>query len=485
MKLKTIAIILAIALILGALGGVGITVYRNMPENATALALSGLLKDALARDEIAPIYQLLTGGSVSASANSIKFNDEEIFSGKASGKLYFSKNALALENFSLSISDFNLSADAYISNEMIYVSEDEILDGAYGLKFDDLARELENSIFAYGSGSNYAIPDEEIYNMIIDALENTDNDQLTKDFEALVKTLAKDLWEIACENVEFEATKTKERLGGQSTSVKKITITITPYAVSDTVRAIYDYLYNDINIPNFLEKYEDFFAPYDLLTNTDLSILEFYEERLENFEKKLDDICNALENDIEEDLVIELFMPPLTQKLLKLSVSYDNDELFMIDFGAEGLKDTTKITVEIDGMKGTYEIVEKTDDTYRCKLKFNTFSADLTINKRNNRYTLSFTNQYTYLTDSYSITGSYREEKDSVSLTLDKITNNYTYTSYTDGSKTDYTDIIECKASAVIKLKDTMPAAPTVYDSISDISESDISSVINKLEDLF
>ena len=216
MKTKLLAIIIAAVLLVGAGTGIGILIYCNQPYNVAGSAILGALDDFGERDEIEPIVNILTQGSADFSFDKIKNGDTDLLNGGTiEGKIYFSDSAFMLENLLIENDNGKVSGDFYVSDEMIYVSEDEILENAYGLKYKDIVDELEDSIFAYGADSEYAFQDEEEYERLIKALECLNDGNFEKDAEKLAKKLAKKAWKIACDNFEFETENDKVRVGGE------------------------------------------------------------------------------------------------------------------------------------------------------------------------------------------------------------------------------------------------------------------------------
>ena len=197
MKTKLIAIILAVVFLVGAGSIIGVAAYNNSPKTVAIKAIENAIEATLEREEVQPLYNMLKGGSLSFNVSKIEEDGDDLLEGGSiSGKLYFSQDALMLDDFKSDAYGIDVSGKIYLSDEMFYVSEDEYLGGAYGFEFDKLAKDFADSIFAYGSDSVYAIEDEEIYEAIIEALEKLDNEKIKKDSEKLLKKLLGELWKI-------------------------------------------------------------------------------------------------------------------------------------------------------------------------------------------------------------------------------------------------------------------------------------------------
>ena len=118
--------------------------FLTSPTIITARSVKNAVSDFTDRDEIAPWLKVLKKGSVEVSLSNI-VEDGEAIPGKLHGKLYFSQKdkSVMLDDFSLNVNNgINLQGSAYISAEEAYVEEDYILNGAYGARYEDLAKEL-------------------------------------------------------------------------------------------------------------------------------------------------------------------------------------------------------------------------------------------------------------------------------------------------------------------------------------------------------
>ena len=255
-KKKILAIVLAVVILCGAGVGIGFGIYNSRPENVAIQSIANTITEFGEREEIYPIASMLKQGSLEASMTKLKSDGESLIgNASVSGKFYFSPDAFAAEDIKFKYNDIKINADAYISRDIIYVSENEILDGEYGIDLSNpskLAEKLEDSIFAPGSKSGYEIP-EEIFDPIIEILENLDPDAIEKDFNRISETYVKQLWKIICEHAEFEAERDNVRVGGEKINARIVTITITSDALYDIISDFYDFMLDDELIIDFLD----------------------------------------------------------------------------------------------------------------------------------------------------------------------------------------------------------------------------------------
>ena len=262
MKTKLVAIILSAVLLLGG-AAVGLTVYNNTPEFVARNAILGMFQDLIKRDEINPLYNMITQGSLEASVSEFTEDGEDLLEDTSiAGKLYFSKEAFMLENADVKLfgGDFHASGDIYLSDELIYIKEDHILGGAYGITPKELSADLRSSIFAPDSGSEYAIPDEEVFDAITETSDSADLDAMKKDAEKLLKKYIKQAWKIICDDAEFDSETTDVRLNGEKKTVRVVTIDVDTDAMASMLRDAYDFLKNDGDVVKFIETYQSSFS---------------------------------------------------------------------------------------------------------------------------------------------------------------------------------------------------------------------------------
>ena len=479
MKIKVIAIILSVVLVVGIGAGVGFAIYNNAPQNVAARAVGEAVEDLFEREEVKPVVKMLSGGSLEWSVGDITSETQGVlFSGDISGKAYFAKNELMLKDVNVEYEDISVSGELYLSDDMIYISESEILDGAYGVKFSEFVRDLENSIFAYGSGSEYAIDDEDTYDSIIEFFESVeDSERMQKDAEKLVKKHGKKMWKIVADNVQFETENDKLRLNGEKTNVRVISIIADGHAISNIVADLYEYLREDESIGDFLDRYGDAYVSLvDEGADEDKTLGQLYEEYLDGLEDKIDDICHDVEQSLPVDITVKVVTPRHSDKLLKISADVEDVEIFSVDFGAKGAKKTDKITVRFDDFKLTYEVEQNDRQVYEGELKINGERIlNIYVDKEREDYTLTFNN------GRYAVRGDISTGGGRTVITVEEYEERYT-TYDEDFAGKDITKTVTCDVTLIIDEKDKMPEVPKNYDRISDITDEDVEAWFKNLE---
>ncbi|MBQ8447867.1 MAG: hypothetical protein IJX27_02920 [Clostridia bacterium] len=498
-----VALVVSACVLVGGGVAAGVAINNNQPENVAKDAVLGVIKDFTEREEINPIYNMVQGGSLEASLGEVTFVEGEernTVKTPVSGKMYFGKKALMLENFSADIEGVKIAGDVYISNDLVYVNEEEFLGGAYGFTLEDAIDDIEDSILNPDSGSKYAI-DREMYDAMIALLEEiqeVDNEEFKKDVEKIGKKYMDKLWKAVCKHAEFESETDKVKLNGDKTSVRVVTITIDNDAVAGIVETMYEFLEDDDSIEKFLEKYEDYFdVAFDYFVAIGLpvsegDILDMYEDAIDEIGDNIDDIVESIEDGSEFEVVVSMATPKLSSKLLKLEVEAEfsgyDQKIVTIDFGPKGLKKTNMVTVEVAGMEVVYEIETNDSKKYEACLEVMdeevlTIAIDKSKDKFNVRVNLDETS---YI----EANGSFVEKGSTVTIGLDEIKSCYesfalnpdtgAYDIPTTDETVTYTDL-----EVIIKEKDKMPSAPKDYTTIADIKEADIDAIMSKFNTLY
>ncbi len=465
----------------------------NKPSTVAVKSVVNLLEDTIEREELELLTDAFTGGSVAFSLDSVTDEDgyNYLEDSYFRGKLYTSKEALMLTDVDVQVMGNKFAGELYVSQDEAYISEDRVLGGSYGLKFKELVEQLEDSIFAPDAGSPYEIP-EEVFDMITESLEKADdNEKMIKDFKKLTEKLLKKVWKIAANTFEFEKETSKERINGEKTSVRLITMTIDDKTTAEFIEALYEFISETDLIIDFLEKYEDTFNSYMSLAGEEYSLVELYEDAIDDLGDEIGDIKEGIEDSFDP-IKIKLSTAKLSAKLLKVEVVYDGDSLFTLDLGKKGVGETDKVTLKIDECTLTYTVKEDTKDKFNAEFVMNEeysqyqykYTVSLNIDKKAGKYQAKYEN-YDYdgwygseSTDSYVIKGKFSEEKGATTFTIDSFSNIY------DSNTYHSEDVLKIKASITIDPKDKMPKPDEDYKTIADISEDDIEEWFEKFSEL-
>ncbi len=454
-----------------SIGGVAVVttttvgIVSNLPKNVFAKSVVGFFEDAVEREEIEPIYNMLKKGSLEASLSKVKYEGIDFMEDRSfSGKVYFSDKGLAVKDVQVDMDGLQIEGEAYLTSDLVYVQEKHILDGSYGIKKKNFEKDLGDSIFAYDSESAYAISDEDTYNALIDTVNCIDED-MAKDFEKVSKKYIKKFWKIVSKHADFDKRGSVEKLAGKRTSVRSITMSIDGRAMANIAEDMYDFMESDKALVKFLREYQDAFSlmycHVDEDSDAPTNIVEEYEMWLEEFEDQVEMFSDAADElDDEGEVVIELATPKLSSKLLKLTASVEYDdysmEMLTLDCGKEGIKDTDYISLKAGSDKIVYEIDKNTRREYEAALKVDGEKVlEVSVDRAKDEYEFEI--------GGTKLKGEIFTKSKVTTITVDKIIEkNYS------GSSTTNLDL-----KLIIDQKDKMPSAPKNFNTLADIKEED------------
>ncbi len=475
MKKIIIFIIVAALVLIGA--GVGAFVYFNSPEYVMGKAIGGAAEDLLEREEIKPIFKVVKEGSVEFSVGGFE-NREDI---EIAGKAYFSKDAFMLDDFKLALDAENkIDGEIYIDKEKVYVKNDSILGGAYGAEIGELAESFEDSIFANGSGSEYAL-DKSTYDDIMNILELCDDterlDDLIKDGKKLVDRYGKKLWKNICEYGEIESETDKVRVSKERVSARIVTLKLDGDAMAEVLEEMYDYACDDKKLYKFIEELSDICGPTSVdAYGNEKTLIELFEDKFIDDED--DTVKNAIDavEDSDVELEISAVTPKLSTKLMKLSAVIERNGStteIELDLGKKGIKKTEKISLTIDDDDIVYEIKENDRKVYEAVLEVeNEEIFSIEIDKKNDSYTLELPIADIVCEGDFEVDGKQTR------ITVESIQRKV---ALEDGG----TETITCDIEVILKQKDEMPKPQNNISDISDIKAEDVDVWAERFSDMF
>ncbi len=472
---------IVIALLVG--GATGVIIYERAPQNVIAGTVRGFYEDVLDREEIRPVHNVLTQGSVFAKMDECRYtyNGSDLMANTSfSGKLYFDDVAVMVEDAALEMEGIVLAADLYVSDEMLFVSEDKMFEDAYGIVYKTVAEEFRRSIFAYGSGSDYAIQDKEIYDMILNILESLGNEDMKTEGKALIKEHAKPIFEIFLDNLLIKSKNDEIRIGKEKQKVRVVTIEADGEALARIVRDLYDYLMEDDTIEDFLNEYADVMFSYLEMQSINIgtadTLGEFYRNELENLSEDIDDLCDELEDNSGSEIKISIVTPRMSKKLLKLSIKTSDGYSVSLDFGGKQIKKARKITLEVGSTTYLYEITQNDKRAYESVLECNGETLlSVKINKDRNTFDIE-------AVEEVRLKGTFGERTSGGKrkINLNKVILyywNYQGDAWILGKDEYLTDL-----EIIYDEKDEMPAIPKNYRTIDELTDAKIAFWISKIE---
>ena len=468
-------IIIASVCILLLLGlGATYSIIVNKPHTVAARTIDNLFDDILDSSEIDFLTDILNGGSLELDLSSIynpKTQKEFIENFNVHAKLYTNQNAVMLKDVDVALFNDHIKGELYLSKDEAYIKEELLFQDSLGAKFDELAVNFSNSIFAPTSNSKLKL-DKNTYNMIMDILMNIQEvDGLIEDLEKVCKTLMKDISKMIPKHFEFEKTNQELEVNGDSKSVKLITIKVNSKSIVSFVKEFYNYLLETDLITNFLQKYNHLFNKFINISFLKLSIVDLYEKALKTIGKKLSNFYLEIEKNVRP-IDIKLYTTKIKASLVKLEVLYDESNLFILD-----LTNNNNIVSSYQNFVLSYKIEKNTKDVYNAEFTFlnkfinDSIVLDFDVDKTNNKYQITCEN--TIENDDldsfkYILCGDYSKNKKSITINF----NGIEY--YNNINEVDLL-LYKFELTGYIKLnkEDSMPNPSSDYKTIDKLKDED------------
>ncbi|NLM83136.1 MAG: zinc ribbon domain-containing protein [Clostridiales bacterium] len=231
-----VIVVLAIALYIGA--GAAL----NSPKALIGTSISNTLKSLRKSDEgaVGLLKNVANGGSIEISAD---LSEWDILRGSLplSGRMKFYSDA-ADKKFAAEMSltyDGERPVDAalYASPDAIVLGSNSLLKNKYGVNLKKAASNLDKSVFAPDSGTDFAL-DEDIYAMLRAFFESfgEKNKDLEKNLTDLSNKYIELLIDVACKAGETEKESVTLEIGSEKVKTTAVTLTLDTEAMAEIVR---------------------------------------------------------------------------------------------------------------------------------------------------------------------------------------------------------------------------------------------------------
>lgn len=464
-KLITV-IIIVVAVLVTAVGGAataGIIIYNNQPENVALRAIGGAVTGFLEREEFEFFNQVSKSGSVEFEVGDIYYEGENILNLSAEGKLYLSEQGFMAEGLDLRLANGErIAGDIYATPDFLYVSERYILDGSYAINTKTALDEFSNSIFVYGSGSQYAISEEKYSNAVKTAFGEDESyeDRIDGMSEILTKHL-KEFWKLFCEQADFTSEIKTVEIGDTNEERRVISISMKGYEVAYAIEDYTAFLMSDGDIFEHLENHKGHYTlSFYSSLGEDKDIKTGYINYLAELERDLEKVRHEIEE--YDHIEIELVTPKRSADLLRFEIEVD-EERFVLDFGPDGAKKSKKITAETSD--GELEMVLENSD-YEYYLNISSDGEDLVTLEVDKEY-----ETFCAGIPGNMIDGSYKRKDRELDIEI---------TSWTMKPEGSAMVSVDTDVSFVLKAQDKMPKAPDDFENISAITDSDVKRWIER-----
>lgn len=467
------------------------TVLPTTADGIARAALEGFFTDLFARQELDYFFGMLTEGSLGISATGKNGAPSELF-GKISGKMYFSfadeKPGFMIDDATWEYDETKISADLYMGQDMIYLSNDNILGGTYGIIMGNLSNDFENSIFATDDDFHLRDDFRQMISVYLEYLESGKGAEYTEKLQKLAEKYLNLLLDTFFENVEYEMVNETVTSGTSSFEGRAITVKITPATLNAVITTLLDTIKADTELRDFMLNY--IVEVKNLAGDMGVNIGDIgdenaaYDEMIDMIEEakvEWDEFyASGTEEEKNTSVDIKLVTPKDSVVLSQLSFydhtdidsTGDEDPLFTLDLGEKGIKETERIAVSVSN--STLEVlIKQTESNYDLSVRLTDKyrSEDLFSLKLNNQ---NHTCVCTLPTEDWTLSGTYTANGDAVTISLNKVE---MYGEVTD----DFVVTLN------MKKKDTMPT-PLGKDKVKNIlkvTKGELVDIIDRAETVF
>ena len=459
MKKMIVAIIIAVTLIIA--GIVATVLIINTPSIIMGPTVSTAFSDFMKREDIKQIQNLLENGSVEFDVLDEESNTD------ISGKLYLGldEGKLMGENIALKYGDLSLSGNFYVSKNLCYAQNPELLGGTFGIDIGNSAEEFEKSIFAFGSGSKYAV-DKQTHDTVYEILSALDSqlpDEMKKDAEKLVAKYITSLQNIISKYGKFSSEKETVKVGNSYIKARIMTLTLDDAAIANVASDFLTTLSNDEAFKDFVYAYGD-----KLINILDIDNIRDADQLYDDISQDISERIFDMKTNVKgHKITLDIVTPKLSTKLLAFTLTFDKNgdiRTYGADFGTAGVKNSDHITLNLNGTSVEYK---RGSDSKSFSIVVDDFAKITYYLDGQGGFELAILFFYEG-EERYEISGTLTSEKYLTSYDI----KNYKYTYKKDGS-TDFDNILEKSLDIKLNIstKDKMPAPIKDYESFFEIDE--------------
>ncbi|MBR4430424.1 MAG: hypothetical protein IKS75_03925 [Clostridiales bacterium] len=467
--------------------GIVAAILANRPSALLLSAAGNTAKDFSRLEGVSFAKEVANGGSVAVSANLDKYVDDITIQGKIYTDAKNNKGAYEMTIYD--DDDVMVQPRIYVNKDSIVATCPEIFEGAYGVNFKKLDKNLPGSIFDPDEDTDYSLP-EGVYEYLMSLSENTKgNKELQRDIEKTAARYEKFTIQTIMKYAEVTKKSDKITVGGDKISCTVITIELDEDAIVSICQDIIDYINNDKSLEDLLLRYysanpSSNISYYSLLYGYDYDfdpedmVDEFYDE-VDDFEDRLDYI-EDMDIEIEASVYITKSGKRIAQVDFEGEVEGESAE-FSIVLGKNVTK-TKEMSFSYETSDGdkfslVYEVEQndakafEAEITIKSKDYWGEDKSKITISwdKKAGDCELKYKSDY----DDFSIKGNLTKKGDKIIYVLENIKNNGTSV---DGVKS-------LELTITIDRRDPAPKAPSRYTDIVLMDEDDFEDLYEEIED--
>ena len=471
--------------------GIVAAILANRPSALLLSAAGNTAKDFSRLECIQFAQQVANGGSVAVSANLDKYVDDISIQGKIYTDAKNNKGAYEMTIYDED--DIMVQPRIYVNKDSIVATCPEIFEGAYGVNFKKLDKNLPGSIFDPDEDTDYSLP-ESVYEYLMSLSENTKgNKELQRDIEKAAARYEKFTLQTIVKYAEVTKTSDKITVGGDKISCTVITIELDEDAIVSICQDIIDYINNHKALEDLLYRYYsanptsnmNYYAilyGYNYDYDPEDMVDEFYDE-VDNFEDSLDYI-EDMSIDIEANVYITKSGKRIAQVDFESDIQGEEFECSLV-LGKNVTK-TKEMSFSYETSDGdkfsiVYEVEQNDAKAYEAVIKYESYDpwsyyrdeskGKITISgdKKSGDCEIKAKSEY----DDLTIKGNLTKKGDKLIYVLENIKQ--------DGSSVG--DVKSLELTITIDRRDPAPKTPSRYTDIVLMDEDDFEDLYEEIEE--
>ena len=452
-----------------------LTLLGNTPEGLLATGFRNSM-DALESNSFSEkMDQVSNGGSMEITMDLANLMAESGLPMDGTGSLKFymdSKNEKAVMTLGVLLAEIqNVDISLYSDEDSLVLASDLLLgDKAYGIDFNSLEENFNNSVFGPDGAYSLGIEVPEDFQEQLDKYQ-----KYTEATEKLVEQLGSCLAESAAKNADMEKENDTLSLGGKEVNTTAVTVKMDHDQLAAVLEDVLDYMRTDKDFEKYLEEYVNI-----LVSNgegdTDALIEEFYQE-LDDAAESIDELKEDLEDEgAGIEAVFHITKSGKQMVGMELTFESNTSPMKISIYAGPDLESADEISFRVDvddsTIRGSYVVTTNDKKAYAAQLLLRedgetVLSGEVEWDKTSGDLTITMANEWE---DSVVIRGTLVETKMVTALTLDSVE--------MDGEQ------VNLGLGIVLKTMDKMPDTPA-YKDILKMTEAEVTAIITDLSMIF
>ena len=455
-------------------------VLANRPSALIVRGLVNTISDAKKIEVFDVADDVANGGSIAVSANLDKFANDDV---TVEAKLYTDLDSLK-GGYEMTVAEDDekvLQARVLYSEDKFAFTCPELVDGAYGVNYKNLEKNLPGSIFDPDEETDYSLSEEQFdyFLSLKDTVKNNKN--LERDIDNMSSKYRKLIVEKLVKYAEVGRSSKTITVGGEKIPCTVISLSIDQDALALAVTDVVEYALEDKDLEKLINRVA---ANGSYNEEPDEIIDEFYD----SLDEILDNIDTLSEEDI--DITLDFYITSSGRRIAQVDAEFEiNNEETDISIVLGKNVSTSKemsITAKNKSYNETYSIVytvkenssklyeseieisHKRDSSSRSKDDKQTISIEW--DKKTSDFELEYKDKWD---DKYSIKGTLTQKGDKYIFVLTNI----------KSRGNAIPSIKSLELTVTIDRKDPAPSVPGGFTDITRMENREFKHLVEDISD--